>query len=129
MRFESMKQALIRAAEAEGLSEYEIYYCMEETTSAKALGDEIHAFGSSASGGICFRCIVTGKMGYASGELLTEDAMEEMVKNAVSNAACIDSEDEVSLFAGSPVYQKTTAPNAELADAKAVRDAALDLQR
>jgi PmbA protein len=55
--------------------------------------------------------------------------MEELVKNAVSNAACIDSDDEVFIFKGSPVYQKTTAPTAELADAKTVRDAALDLQR
>ena len=128
MRFEEMKQALIRAAEAEGLEQYEIYYCMEENISAEALKDEISSFASSASGGICFRCIVNGKMGYASGELMTEDAMEELVKNAVSNAACIDSDDEVFIFSGSPVYQKTTAPVAKLADAKEVRDAALDLQ-
>jgi PmbA protein len=129
MRFEEMKKALIRAAEAEGLEQYEIYFCREENISAETLKDEISSFASSTSGGICFRCIVNGKMGYASGELLTEDAMEELVKNAVSNAACIDSDDEVFIFKGSPVYQKTTAPTAELADAKTVRDAALDLQR
>ena len=129
MRFEEMKKALIRAAEAEGLEQYEIYFCREENISAETLKDEISSFASSTSGGICFRCIVNGKMGYASGELLTEDAMEELVKNAVSNAACIDSDDEVFIFKGSTVYQKTTAPTAELADAKTVRDSALDLQR
>ena len=129
MRFEEMKNALVAAAEAQGIEQYEIYYSMGEDISAEALKDEISAFSSSVSGGICFRCIVDGKMGYASGELMTEDAMEELVKNAVSNAACIDSDDEVFIFKGSPVYQKTTAPSAELADAKTVRDVALDLQR
>ena len=100
MRFEEMKKALIRAAEAEGLEQYEIYFCREENISAETLKDEISSFASSTSGGICFRCIVNGKMGYASGELLTEDAMEELVKNAVSNAACIDSDYEVFIFKG-----------------------------
>lgn len=129
MRFESMKNALVAAAKAQGLEQYEIYYSMGENVSAEALGDEISSFASSASGGICFRCIVNGKMGYASGELMTEDAMEELVKNAISNAACIDSEDEVFIFEGSPKYAPLPQKEIRLAEAKEVRDAALDLQR
>ena len=129
MRFEEMKQALIKAAEAEGLEQYEIYSCMEENISAETLKDEISSFASSTSGGICFRCIVNGKMGYASGELMTEDAMEELVKNAVSNAACIDSDDEVFIFAGSPAYTKLPEREIKLTDAATVRDTALALQR
>ena len=129
MRFEEMKQALIKAAEAEGLEQYEIYSCMEENISAETLKDEISSFASSTSGGICFRCIVNGKMGYASGELMTEDAMEELVKNAVSNAACIDSDDEVFIFAGSPAYTKLPEREIKLTDAATIRDTALALQR
>ena len=129
MRFEEMKQALIKAAEAEGLEQYEIYSCMEENISAETLKDEISSFASSTSGGICFRCIVNGKMGYASGELMTEDAMEELVKNAVSNAACIDSDDEVFIFAGSPAYTKLPEHEIKLTDAATIRDTALALQR
>ena len=129
MLFEQMKNALVAAATEAGIEQYEIYYQVGESISAETLKDEISAFSSSVSGGICFRCIVNGKMGYASSELLTEDAMGELVKNAVSNAACIDSEDEVFIFEGSPEYAKIDAGEVKLVDAITIRDTALRLQK
>ena len=129
MLFEQMKNALIAAANEAGIEQYEIYYQVGESISAETLKDEISAFSSSASGGICFRCIVDGKMGYASSELMTEDAMGELVKNAVSNAACIDSDDEVFIFEGSPEYAKIDAEDVKLTDALTIRDMALRLQK
>ena len=129
MLFEQMKNALIAAATEAGIEQYEIYYQVGESISAETLKDDISAFSSSVSGGICFRCIVDGKMGYASSELLTEDAMGELVKNAVANAACIDSEDEVFIFEGSPEYAKIDAGDVKLTDAVTIRDTALRLQK
>lgn len=129
MIFEEMKQALIAAAEHAGITQYEIYYQREESVSAETLKDEISSFASSVSGGICFRCIVDGKIGYASGEWMTVDAMEELVTNALSNAKCIDSEDEAVIFKGSSAYAKPSVREAKLADAAAVRKTALALQR
>ena len=129
MKFEEMKQALVAAAQRAGLAQYEIYYQMEESVSAETLGDEISSFSSGVSGGVCFRCIVDGKMGYASGELMTEDAMENLVSAAISNARCIDNDDEVFIFGGSPSYAKPDLSDVKLTDAATVRDTALALQR
>ena len=129
MTFEAMKEALVAAAQRAGLKEYEIYAQSEESVSAETLKDEISSFASSVSGGICFRCIVDGKMGYASGELMTEEAMEELVSIAISNARCIDNDDEVTIFAGSPAYATLPERRVELSDAATVRDTALELQR
>ena len=129
MLFEQMKQALIAAAQRANIAEYEIYYQNEESVSAETLKDEISSFSSSVSGGICFRCIVDGKMGYASGELMTVDAMEELVQCAVSNARCIDNEDEVFIFEGSPSYESVEKREVQLLDTATVRDNALRLQR
>ena len=74
MNFEAMKQALIAAAQKAGIEQYEIYCESEENLSVETLKDEISSFSSGVSGGICFRCIVDGKMGYASGELMTVEA-------------------------------------------------------
>ena len=128
MKFEELKQALVAVAERQGLKEYEIYYQAEESISAETLKQEISSFSSSNTGGICFRCIVDGKMGYASGELMTEEAMEEMVANAISNARAIDSEDEVFIFAGSSAYAPLPEREVKLIDPAAVRDTALKLQ-
>ena len=129
MVFEQMKNALIAAAKAEGIAQYEIYYQVSESISAETLKDEINAFSSGVGGGICFRCIVDGKMGYASSQLMTEDAMQELVKNAISNAACIDSEDEVFIFEGSPEYAEIESGDIHLTDASVIRDTVLRLQR
>ena len=91
MNFEAMKKALVAAAEKAGIKDYEIYYEQEENLSVETLKDEISAFSSGVTGGICFRCLVDGKMGYASGEQMTEEAMADLVRRAVSKAKCIDS--------------------------------------
>ena len=129
MIFEQMKNALIAAATEAGIEQYEIYYQVGESISAETLKDDISAFASSVSGGICFRCIVNGKMGYASSELLTEDAMQELVQNAVANAACIDNDDEVFIFEGSDEYAKVDTGDMKLVDAVTIRDTALRLQK
>ena len=129
MIFEQMKNALIAAATDAGIEQYEIYYQVGESISAETLKDDISAFASSVSGGICFRCIVNGKMGYASSELLTEDAMQELVQNAVANAACIDNDDEVFIFEGSDEYAKVDTGDMKLVDAVTIRDTALRLQK
>lgn len=129
MNFEEMKQALIDAAKAAGLDEYEIYYQRDEVVRAEALKDEISSFAFNVGGGVGFRCIVDGKMGYASGELMTKDAMEELVARAISNARCIDNDDEVFIFEGSPAYVDLPERQVALSDANDVRDLTLKLQK
>ena len=129
MNFEMMKQALISAAEKAGISQYEIYFEREENLSVETLKDEISAFSSGVTGGICFRCLVDGKMGYASGELMTEDAMTDLVSRAISNAKCIDSEDESVIFDGSDRYETVQTERPELADPALLRSTALELQK
>ena len=110
MNFESMKQRLVVAAERAGLKEYEIYAMNESNISAEALRHEISAFSSGESGGISFRCIVDGKMGYASTELLTEAEMEALVDRAADNARNIENDDEVLIYHGSEHYEAVNAP-------------------
>ena len=129
MNFESMKAALIAAAKQEGIEEYEIYFEREENLSVETLKDEISSFSSGVTGGICFRCLVNGKMGYASGELMTADAMADLVSRAVSNAKCIDSEDRSEIFSGSLHYETGELPRPKLADASLLRKTVLELQK
>ena len=61
MDFNTFKQIVIAKAEVLGLTEYELYYQSEESTSVSAFKHEINQFTSSREGGVCFRCIVNGK--------------------------------------------------------------------
>ena len=129
MNFEEAREVLVRAAKAAGLSEYEIFYMQGESMSAETLKDEISSFSSSVGGGISFRAISGGKMGYASSELFEKDEMEALVKRAISNAENMDGDDVPEIFAGSKKYESTshTAP-ADISAAE-LKSAALNLQR
>lgn len=128
MEFQKMKDVLVAAAERAGLTDYEIYCESAEQVSVETLRDQVSAFSSGVSGGICFRCIVNGKLGSASGELMTAEAMEELVARAIENAAVIDSDDVPEIYAGSPSYAKPEIPEPKIPDASTMRHLALDLQ-
>ena len=129
MDFNAIKAAVVKAAEKAGIKEYEIYYVQDGGVSAETLKHEISTFSSSVSGGICFRCIVDGKMGYASSELMDVDEMEELVYRAASNAKYVEAEDDGVIFAGSPKYEKINAPEPTILDAGDIKAMALAIQK
>ena len=106
MDFEQFKQAVIARCGQLGIEEYELYYCCAESTSVGAFQQEINQFTGSVDGGVCFRCIVDGKMGYASTEDLSEAEAAAVVDRAVDNAACLETEDPVFLGQGGQTYAK-----------------------
>ena len=102
MDFKLIKKIIDDTAEKNGIKEYEIYNSEFESVSADTLGNEISSFSSSVSGGICFRCRIDGKMGYASTELFEEDELSSLVLRAAENAKSMEKVDSVGIFEGSP---------------------------
>ena len=96
-------------------------------TSAETLKGEISSFSSEVSGGISFRCIVGGKMGSASTELLCDEEMKALVERAIENAKNIESDDKAVIFAGSEKYAELTLPEFPAKDTAELKKLALDL--
>ncbi len=105
MDFQEFKQAVIEKCAQLGIEEYELYYQRAESTSISAFQHEINQFTGSAEGGVCFRCIYGGKMGYASTEALTKEQAQSVVEKAVDNAANLEAEEQVFLCQGGQKYQ------------------------
>ena len=129
MNFEQAREILISAAKAAGLKEYEIYYMQSEAMAAETLKDEISSFSSSVEGGISFRCISDGKMGYASSELFEKEELEALVKRAISNAANMDGEDVPEIYAGSESYPETSHRMPAEISAATLKEVALEIQK
>ena len=111
MDFTSFKHAVMSRAEAMGITEYELYYQASQSTSVSAFKHEMNQFTASTEGGVCFRCIVNGKMGYASTEALNEAEAAAIVQRAADNASVLESEEPVFLGEGGKTYtQPETAP-------------------
>ena len=105
MNFESFKEAVICAAEAAGITEYELYYQAAQSTSVSAYLHETNQFTASAEGGVCLRCIVDGKMGYASTEDLRPEQAAALLARAADNARTLESKDPVFLGEGGQEYE------------------------
>ena len=83
MTFQEFKQIVVAKAQEMGLTDYELYYQASESTSVSAFQHEVNQFTSSIEGGVCFRCIVGGKMGYASTEELSEAQAVAVVEKEI----------------------------------------------
>ena len=105
MTFQEFKQLVIAECASQGITEYELYYQVGSSTSVETFQHSINEFSSSYSGGLCFRCIVNGKMGYASTESLSADQAKSVVAKAVDNAINLESEEQVFLGEGGQTYE------------------------
>ncbi len=105
MNFKEFKQYVIEACREQGIEEYELYYQAGASTEVGAFQHEINEFSSSQSGGVCFRCIVGGKMGYASTEDMSAAAARAVVATAADNASVLESEEQVFLGEGGQEYE------------------------
>lgn len=105
MDFQAFKEAVIAKCAVMGIADFELYYQSAESTSVSAFQHEINQFTSSIEGGVCFRCIWGGKMGYASTEALNEAEAAAVVERAVDNASVLEAEEQVFLGEGGKTYQ------------------------
>ena len=110
MNFRELKKIIIARCEELGVADYELYYQTAESTSISAFQREINQFSASKEGGVCFRCIRDGKMGYASTENMTEKSAVKIVERALDNAAALEAEEPVFLGEGGKTYAKLDAP-------------------
>lgn len=125
MDFNAFQRAVAEAAKAMGIADYELYYQSAESTQVSTYCHAINEFSSAVEGGVCFRCIVNGKMGYASTEDLSAQAAAQVVRRAADNAAVLESDEPVFLGQGGQRYESCpactmTMPGAEALVAKAL---------
>ncbi|MBQ9148200.1 MAG: TldD/PmbA family protein [Oscillospiraceae bacterium] len=128
MNFAAFKEAVIRAAAEMGIADYELYYQTSESTSVSAFQHELNEFTSSMEGGLCLRCIVGGKMGYASTEDLNPEKAKDLLARAADNAATIENEDAVFLGEGGQTYEPLELKPYDLPATDALIATVLDTQ-
>ena len=125
---ELIKNAVAEAAKRFGAEEYELTISTKEDTGVEALKKEISTVSYSRSGSMVVRCVVGGKSGYASSELVTPEAAALIVETACDNATVVDEADQVGLFPGSDHYETSRDTCLELPDTDTLKERALKLQ-
>ncbi len=111
MEINSFIQKLFERAKEAGYEAAEAYYSTGEQFDVSVKGGEIVDYNVSSSMGLSFRALIGGKMGYASTQVLDDEAVDLLIDSVASNAALIESEDEQFIFAGSESYPEMNIYN------------------
>lgn len=128
MNFQEFKESVIAVCAKLGISEYELYYQVGGGTEVSIFRHEINDFSASLAGGVCFRCIADGKMGYASTQILTEESANAIVNRAIDNAKALETDDVVFLGKGGQEYETPDMHSYDLPTTDALISTALDTQ-
>lgn len=129
MTYQEFKEEVIRIAAREGIADYELYYTESESTSVEIFKEEVKGYSTEDSMGICLRCILDGRAGYASTENLTAEEAASLVRRAVDNAKSIESQEESPLHHKGDTYAVLEEEAGEAPEGTALVDAALALQK
>lgn len=112
-------QALIdkifEAGKKKGFSAQEVFYQSRKNVTIQVYKGEVEKYNTSQVGGLSYRGIANGKMGYAFTELLDESVIDKMVNDAYESARAIESGDEVFIYGEKREYEKPLTYNPTLA--------------
>lgn len=129
MTYQEFKKAVIGIAVKMQISDYELYYMEGDATSVEIFKEEVKSYKTESSMGICFRCIVDGKAGYASTENLTEEEAESLVIRALENAKSIESSEQSFLHKTGDTYAVCDADTTSVPTGAELVDAAMEIQK
>ena len=128
MDFITFKNAVTAKCAELGVTDYELYYQTAESVSVSAFQHDLDQFTSAIEGGVCFRCIANGRMGYASTEDLSAAQAGAIVERALDNASVLEADEPVFLNGGGQTYLPLEDQDAPLPATDALIAKVLDAQ-
>ncbi len=114
MELNEFIERLFERAQAAGFSDYEAYYSAGDEFEVTVFQGEIAGYTVSSSMGLNFRGMFQGNMGYASTQVLDEQALDMLIEGARQNAMIIEDTDQQFIFPGSERYPELPGANPEI---------------
>lgn len=114
MKMKQFQTTLLTAAKKAGFQEAEMYYENSTSFNCKIFEGAIDSYETSEEGGVGFRGLFDGKMGYAYTEKLEEASIAYLIDQAKENAMILDEDDGTTIFEGSDNYNTFTYYNEAL---------------
>ena len=108
-RSEFIRRLFERARALDPEAQCEAYFSQTSEFEAEQRQGELVNYSVSDGGGLGFRVLTKGRMGYASTQILDEEAVDQLVGGAMENAALVEDEDEQFIFPGSASYPEVDA--------------------
>lgn len=114
MNKQEFQRALLKAAKEAGFTEAEMYYEKSTSFNCTIFEGEIDSCETSEEGGVSFRGLYNGRMGYAYTEKIDHDSISFLTDQAKENASILDEDDGTTIFEGSDAYNTHSYYNEKL---------------
>lgn len=121
MDIAKLKELIFECGKNEGFTDMEIYYQSNSEFSCRVFKGDVDDYSTSQEGGISFRGVYNGQMGYAYTEKIDESAAEILISIAKENAEILESDDKEVIFKGSKLYNEINLYSEDLADISSER--------
>ncbi|MCI7444136.1 MAG: TldD/PmbA family protein, partial [Clostridium sp.] len=131
MEFKEFKDLLFKKALNNGFEECEIYFSNRESISLSVYEQELEKYNINTTFGLSFRGKINGKIGYSYTEILDEEAIDMLIKNAKEGANSIENDDVQFIYDGDKEYQKVNCYSKELENLNTEKliELALEIER
>src|SRR5690606_25970131 len=106
MKIEKFQEMLLGNGLAHGFEDMEIYYEKSKRFACDVYKGELDHYETAEDGGLSFRGIINGKMGYAYTEKFDHESISFLLERAKANAEIIEEEEQDDIFAGSDEYEE-----------------------
>lgn len=106
MDITTFKERLFQKGRELGFADMEIYYQDNKKFSGKVYKGEVDNYSIANSGGLSFRGVYQGKMGYAYTEKLDEEAIDMLLEEAKNNSVILETKNQEVIFEGSATYKQ-----------------------
>lgn len=97
-----------------GFSAGEVYYSSSKSVTLQVFRGDIEKYDTSETGGLSFRGVLNGRMGYSYTELIDDSIAQELVDSAYDSAQAVESDDEVFIYGDECEYTALDNYNPEL---------------
>lgn len=112
MNYEKFKELVIEEARKEAIGVYDLFYSHGESISIFVYEEAVDNFSSNTHTGICFRCLIDGKIGLSHTQLLSHDEAQRIVKDAKEATSILSSTEDAQFYKGGGTYAPL-APSTE----------------
>ncbi len=114
MTLDAFLDKLIQSALTKGIEAAEVYVASGDSFKAVSAQQEIIQYAVNTTRGLSLRGLYQGKMGYASTEVMDDQAVGQLVQGVLESASLSEEEDKQFIYAGDEIYPSVELYNPEL---------------
>ena len=114
MTLDAFLEILMQAALSAGIEAAEVYIASGDSFRAVSAQQEIIQYAVNTTRGLSLRGLYQGKMGYASTEVMDDQAIGQLVQGVLESASLCEEEDKQFIYSGDKAYPSVDIYNPEL---------------